>query len=92
MIYSRNSIVKLFKRVESSKSYINRKICFSVANPLDTVDTDLAVFGDPVPHHREDPHGGRAAAEGYFPPGVLTKARVSLALSGQIFNIHIHWI
>ena len=32
MIYSRNSIVKLFKRVESSKSYKNRKICLSVAN------------------------------------------------------------
>ena len=31
--------------------------------------THLTVFGDPVPQHRQDPHGGGAAADGDLPLG-----------------------
>ena len=36
----------------------------------------LAMFGDPVPHHGQDSHGGSRARDGHFPLGRLAEGIV----------------
>ena len=35
--------------------------------------SDLAVLGDPVPQHRQHPHGRRRAGDGHLAPGRLSE-------------------
>ena len=40
----------------------------------------LAVFGDPVPHHGQNSHGGGGARDGHFPLGRLAEGIVGYFL------------
>ena len=72
---SRNSIVKLFRSLLFSKSCTKglNEMSSSGFSSLLRYPLYLRVFGDPVPEHAEDSHGGDVAGDGALPPGGLSK-------------------